>query len=86
MIRPYSVFLHLEVAETLRSLRRSERDRVLRFAHLLSRDPFQSGDFQETDDRGRTNEVKILRNLALVYYSDHAGSEVRLLEVRRAGV
>ncbi len=85
MIRPYSVFLHLEVTEALRSLGRSERDAVLRFAHSLARDPFQTGDFREQDDQGRANEVKIVSRLAIVYYADNADSEVRVLEVRRVG-
>ena len=84
MIRPYSVFLRLEATEALRSLSRSERDRVLGFAHSLARDPFQPGDFQEYDDRSRANEVKIISRLAVVYYIDDAESEVRILEVRRA--
>ncbi len=83
MTRSYSVFLHLEVTEALRSLGRGERDRILRFAHSLALDPFQSGDFREEDDRGRANEVKIVSRLAVVYYVDNADSEIRVLEVRR---
>ncbi len=44
MTRSYSVFLHLEVTEALRSLGRGERDRILRFANSLALDPFQSGE------------------------------------------
>lgn len=84
MIEPYSVFLHLEVTEALRSLRRSERDGIGRFAHSLARNPFQPGDFQEDDALGRANEVKIVGKLAVVYYIDNADCEVRILEVRRA--
>lgn len=83
MTRPYTVFLHLEVTEALRSFSRHERDGILRLAHSLARNPFQSGDFRETDARGRANEVKLVRELAVVYYVDDADSEVRLLEVRR---
>ena len=82
MIRPYSVFLHLEVTEALRSLDRSERGRILRFAHTLADNPFQAGDFREQDPQGRTNEVKIIGRLAVVYYADDADSEVRILEAR----
>ncbi len=85
MTRPYSVFLHLEVTEALRSLDRSERDRVFRFAHVLAANPFQPGDFREKDLWGRTNEVKIIGDLAVVYYVDNADSEVRILEARRVG-
>lgn len=84
MIDSYSVFLHLEVTETLRSLRDAERDRVLRFFHSLTSNPFQSGDFQEVDDRSRTNQVKIIGKLGVVFYTDNADREVRILEVRRA--
>lgn len=84
MIEPYSVFLRLEVTEELRSLDDSERDRVLRFVHVLARNPFQPGDFQEKDDQGRFNEVKIVGRLATVYYVDNADREVRILEVRQA--
>ncbi len=82
MTRPYSVFLHLEVTEALRSLDRSDRDEVLRFAHALAANPFQAGDFREQDHRGRSNEVKIIGRSAVVYYVDNADSEVRVLEVR----
>ncbi len=84
MIRPYSVFLHLEATEALRSQGHSERDRVLQLARSLARDPFQPGDFQEEDDRRRANEVRIVGRLAVVYYVDDADSEVRILEVRPA--
>ncbi len=84
MIRPYSVFLRLEAAEEVRSLRGSERDRILRFIHSLAGDPFQPGDFQEKDDQSRSNEVKIVGRLAAVYYVDNADREVRILAVRRA--
>ena len=83
MIEPYSVFLHLEVTEELRSLRRLERDAILQLAHSLGRNPFQSADFQEADDRGRVNNVKLVGKLAVVYYIDNADSEVRILDVRR---
>lgn len=68
----------------LRSIRRSERDQITRFAHSLARDPFQPGDFQERDERNRANEVKIVGRMAVVYYADHADREVRILEVRHA--
>lgn len=84
MIEPYSALLHLEVTETLQALRRSERDRVLRFLHSLTLNPFQAGDFQEYDELRRANEVKILGRLAIVYYVDNADREVRILEIRRA--
>jgi len=84
MTRPYSVFLHLEVTEALRSLPRREVEGFLRFAQSLARDPFQPGDFQEYDDRHRANDVKVIGRLAVVYYVDNADREVRVLEVRRA--
>ena len=84
MTAPYSVFLHLDATEALRSLRRTECDRVTRFAHSLARDPFQPGDFQERDERHRANEVRIVGRVAVVYYADHADREVRILEVRHA--
>jgi mRNA-degrading endonuclease RelE of RelBE toxin-antitoxin system len=84
VIEPYSVFLHLDATEALRTLRRSECDRVTRFAHSLTRDPFQPGDFQEHDEWNRANEVRIVGRVAVVYYVDHADREVRILEVRQA--
>ena len=83
MIEPYSVFLHLEVTEALHSLRRPELDAVLRLARSLGRNPFQAADFQEVDDHGRANNVKLIGKLAVVYYTDNADGEVRILDVRR---
>lgn len=85
MIRPYAVFLHLEVTETVRSLDRPERAGFLRFAHALAENPFRPGDFREEDHLGRQNEVAIVSGLAVIYYVDDANSEVRILEVRRVG-
>ena len=84
MMEPYAVFLHLEVAETLSSVRPRDRDKILQFIHSLSRDPFQAGDFRGHDSRGRANEVKLVDILAVIFYVNHADREVRILEVRRS--
>lgn len=83
MIKPYSVFLHLEVTDSLQALKRSEREQILLFIRSLARDPFQSGDFQQSDESGRVNEAKLVGRFAVFFYTDNADAEVRIVQIRQ---
>jgi mRNA-degrading endonuclease YafQ of YafQ-DinJ toxin-antitoxin module len=84
MIRPYSVFLRIDTIEALRERRQRDRDGVFRFARSLAENPFQASDYREHDSRGRSREIKIIGDLAIVYHVDNAEQEIRILDVRSA--
>ena len=83
-MRPYRVFLRLEAMESLRSVKGAQRTRISQFIDSLAREPSQSGDYSERDETQRLIEVKIIGQFAVTYWSDHAVSEVKVIDIRRA--
>ena len=62
-----------------------ERKLILGWLDRLAADPFQEGDFQETDNAGRIVQVKIIGQQALTFWADHAIKEVKVTQIARAG-
>jgi hypothetical protein len=54
------------------------------FLDRLSENPGLTGDYQETDDIGRTVQIKILGDFALTYWADHAVREVKVVKIEKA--
>ncbi len=63
---------------------RRERLFLLRFLDSLAADPFQEGDFQDTDNDGRVVQIKIIGHYALTFWADHAAQEVRVTQFSEA--
>lgn len=57
---------------------------ILSFLDQLSADPFHTGDYSESDQAGRTLQVKVLGRFALAYRSDHSEREVKVFRIDRA--
>ena len=81
----YFVSLRIEAVEASRALPRRQRESIYRFAHSLAANPSQTSDHTETDSQGRSREIKIVADVAVVYYVDDADREVRILDIRPAG-
>jgi hypothetical protein len=80
----YEVYLRRESMDFLRRCSRKERDLLLGLLESLAKDPFQKGDFSESDKAGRAVEVLIFRGYAIVYWADHAVKEVKITDIRSA--
>lgn len=47
----------------------------------LKKDPFCVGDFQEPDTQDRINEVTLIADWLITYWSDHAAREIRIIKI-----
>ena len=47
----------------------------------LKVDPFCVGDFQENDTQDRINEVTLVGDWLITYWSDHAAREIRVIKI-----
>jgi hypothetical protein len=79
----YRIFIESESAQVLFSLRRNEREPILRFIDFLADHPHAEGETEERDSVGRVVQVKLLRRLKLVYWADHADKAVKVLRLER---
>lgn len=77
----YAVFLNRPSHEALIRLKGAKRRAVDKFIDYLSDNPFEEGDFSEYDKVGRTVRCKIIRDLAITYYADHAVKELKVIEL-----
>ena len=84
MIEKYKVFIEEQVVETIQSTKGSNRKNIKQFVRSLSEDPFQEGDFSETDRIGRETFCKLIKDYAVSFYSDHAAKEIKIFQVSRA--
>ncbi len=85
MARPsgYRFLLTAEVFRFLLTLRASERSLLDHFFETLSEQPFLTGDYQESDEDGRTMEVLLKGGFLLTFWSDHAVKEICIIRVDR---
>lgn len=79
----YVLFMHSEVVETYRSLRRTEKDLLGQFFDLLENYPTLEGETTERDDSGRTVQVKFVGKFKVVYWADHPVKEIKILRLDR---
>ncbi len=77
----YELVLRRAVALKANSLNRPQRRRFEAFLDSLATSPSQQGDFQDADETGRTNEVKVVYDLLVTYWVDHAVREIRVLDL-----
>lgn len=80
----YEVFLSLSSMEFLKSIRLKERKLIGQFIERLSTDPFQEGDYSETDSAGRRIEIKVIGQYAVTYWTDSPVNEVKVVAICRA--
>lgn len=77
----YAVFLNRPAHEALIRLKGDKRRDIDKFIDYLSDNPFEEGDFSEYDKVGRIVHCKIIRDLAITYYADHAVKELKIIEL-----
>ncbi len=77
----YALFIRHEAYDVVVAASRGARDRIMKFIESLPADPFQSGDYLETDSTGRDCQVKIIGKYAVYFWTDHAVKEVKVVDV-----
>ena len=82
-MRAYEVILHERAWAALAATKGAERRRVIALLDQLKATPFRSGDFRQRDETGRINEVLLLDDWLVTFWSDHAVSEIRVVNLER---
>jgi hypothetical protein len=82
-LRPYDVFVHEKLLACAPRSGRS-RQRILDFARSLSSDPFQRGDYEDSDPAGHPTPVKLVGRYAVTFFVDHAAREVKIVNIQPA--
>lgn len=77
----YGYALGEEAVHAFTSLPPRLRGKLLRVLDGLARRPNQPGDFQEAGASGRIYEVKLIGDLLLTWWVDHAAQEVRIFRI-----
>ena len=77
----YDIFMKRPVHESLKRLKGSKKRAIEKFIDYLSDNPFEIGDFSESDDIGRQIYCKVIKNYAITYYPDHAVKEIKVIEL-----
>ena len=77
----YHLVVHGEAVKVLLACRAQRRHQLIRILDQLAANPFATGDFQERDEAGREQEVKLVSGFILTYYADHAVKELRVTDI-----
>lgn len=83
-MKPYEVILHECAWEKLAATRDAETKQLLARLDEVKAQPFRRGDFQQQDASGRTNEVILLGDWLVTYWSDHAAAQIHIVNLERA--
>ena len=68
----YEVILHAQAWHMLAATKGTARRRLLDILNQVASDPFRVGDLQQLDPDGRINEVLLLGDWLVTFWSDHA--------------
>lgn len=82
-MRLYEVILHEQAWVALATTEGAAQRRLLALLDELKVGPFRSGDFQQRDASGRTNEVLLLGDWLLTFWSDHAACEIHVANLEK---
>lgn len=82
-MRPYEVILHQRAWAALAATKGATRRRLLALLDVVKSGPFRSGDFQQRDASGRRNEVLLLGDWLVTFWSDHAVCEIHVVNLEQ---
>ena len=80
----YQLILSEEAARLFAQLSRPRQRQVGVVLDELKLHPFRQGDFRQRDPAGRTNEVILLGDWLVTYWTDHAAKEIRVVALEQA--
>lgn len=83
-MRAYEIVLHEEAWGALAASTRPKQRCLVRLLEELQADPFRAGDFREKDAEGRANEVWLVDDWLVTYWSDHAARQIRVVRLEKA--
>jgi hypothetical protein len=82
-MRAYEVMLHERAWAALAATKAAGRARLLAALEEVKALPFRRGDFQQRDATGRINEVSLLNEWLVTFWSDHAVAEVHVVNLEQ---
>jgi hypothetical protein len=82
-VTPYGYALGDEAVHAFTGLTAKSRQRFLRACENLARYPRQSGDYQEPGATGRIYQLKLIDDLLITWWVDHAVREVQIVRLER---
>lgn len=82
-MRAYEVILHERAWAALAATRGAEMRRLLARLDELKAEPFRRGDFQQRDTSGRINEVLLLGDWLVTFWSDHGAAHIHVVHLER---
>lgn len=78
------MILHERAWAALNGTKGAERLRLLAVLDQIKAAPFRAGDYRQRGDTGRMNEVFLIGNWLVTFWSDHAIAEIRVVGLERA--
>lgn len=79
----YEVILQAQAWNVLTAINGAQRRQLVELLEQLGSDPFRKGDFQQRDQTGRINEVTLIGDWLVTFWSDHATAEIRVVALER---
>jgi hypothetical protein len=80
---PYDVYLHTDLLEKMPA-GEAEREAIMKFIRGLASQPHATGDFIEQDVSLRPQQVKVIGNYAVTFWTDTAVRKVMVVDIRSA--
>lgn len=80
-MRAYEVILHERAWVLLAATKAAERKRLLALLDEVKAEPFRNGDFRQRDASERVNEVVLLGEWLVTFWSDHAAAEIHVVNL-----
>lgn len=77
----YSYAVGDEAVHAFALLSAKRRAKLLRFFDRVTHDPFQSGDYSEAGATGRVYELKLIDDVLVSWWVDHAAREIRIVRI-----
>jgi hypothetical protein len=78
-VAAYEVILHERAWSILAAAK--EPNRLLALLDQVKGSPFRKGDFQQRDTTGRVNEVALLDDWLVTFWSDHAVAQIHVVNL-----
>jgi hypothetical protein len=79
----YALVLNETAAMTFATATRAEQRQLAVILDQLKRAPFRAGDYRQKDETGRMNEVVLLEDWLVTFWSDHAVQEIRVANLEQ---
>jgi len=83
-MEPYDYALGAEAVHAFTAFSSSRREQLLQLFESLATHPSELGDYQESGQVGRKYEVRLVDDLLVTWWVDHAAREVRVLRIEQA--